>query len=62
MRLTLHTANLGLVPREKGYPIAEIAHGFITVAPVVITGSVVDILLQDLPHNTTFVLQLTSAT
>jgi hypothetical protein len=62
VRFTLHTANLGLVPREQGYPIAEIAHRFITVAPVVVTGSVVDVLLHDLPHNTTFVLQLTSAT
>ena len=60
VRLTLHTADLGLVPRAEGYVVAEIAQ----VKPVVITPLVVsaaataDVHLSDIPHNTTLVLQL----
>eukprot|EP01043_Picozoa_sp_COSAG02_P005155 COSAG02_NODE_138_length_34440_cov_16.694368_18_plen_1060_part_00 len=59
VRLTLHTANLGLAPRAKGYEMTEIAHKFIRVAPLVVAGPVADVVLHDLPHNNTFVLQLT---
>ena len=60
VRLTLHTADLGLVPRAEGYAVAEIAQ----FKPVVITPLVVsaaataDVHLSDIPHNTTLVLQL----
>lgn len=62
VRLTLQTSNLGLAPRAQGYAMTEIAHRSITVAPLVVAGPQADVLLDDLPHNTTFVLQLTSAT
>ena len=60
VRLTLHTAGLGLAPRAEGYAVAEIAQSQpVTIAPVVVsTATMADVHLSDLPHNTTFVLQL----
>ena len=61
VRLTLHTAALGLAPRAEGYAIVEIAQpGSAVIAPVVVapTAATADVQLPDLPHNATFVLQL----
>jgi hypothetical protein len=64
VRLTLHTADLGLVPRAEGYEVAEIAQlKPVVITPVVVSAAVAtaDVHLSDLPHNTTFVLQLATA-
>lgn len=60
VRLTLHTAQLGIEPRARGYLVTEIAHpGSAAIAPVVVTAAATaDVHLPDLPHNTTFVLHL----
>ena len=61
VRLTLHTAALGLAPRSDGYTFAEIAQpDSAAISPVVVSTSaiIVDVHLPDLPHNTTFVLHL----
>ena len=63
VRFRLHAASLGLAPRVTGYAMSEIAHRTIAIPPVVVTTAVsaaVDVELPDLPHNTTFVLQLTT--